>query len=631
MDSEFNVKLNDLEDRHECGKSYRKFPNKLKHQLWNTREIITDPCALDGTPDALYSVIGRNVRRAIVRSKGVSTETYLVGVCNNYAILNYHSMLGVNEDVSIRVSTTGVTDNRNTVFHETKIGPYNSIPLGSDLIMVALSNISFRDIVKHFNLSGKYPNTCDAMVGSSKVRAFFNNTELHMENSRMGTIVLPKYWEYVWEEHTSGKCGLPLVIQSNKGSCIAGIHTAGRDQGVSAFSTVVTQVTLKVGISALEDLDPMMKISSEGRLMLDLVDPIHKSPVNFEVLHGLCYLGKTPGAVLVNSKSRLAKTPFSNDVLRLFRDTMAFTPTVFFGPPLMKPKNTKGNYIYPINIALSNMSREKVGIPREILKKAVDIMTTRFVTLLRQAGVKDLKPLDIETAVNGAKLDPFIRRMNASTSSGFGLNGLKSDYLPIVEENDDDVVREPESELKDLILNMITTYENGEMCHPVNAAKLKDEPRPIEKIKTGKTRVFYAGALTQVLVSRQFLAPFYSLMVEYNDIFCTSVGINMHADPDFFYKRFLSKNLNIMEGDYGKYDQTVPYDIALAVSTVIINVLRELGYSEINLSVVQGILSDNLLPVIEALKDIYIVPGLQPSGKYATAEDNSLKGLMLLW
>lgn len=33
---------------------------------------------------------------------------------------------------------------------------------------------------------------------------------------------------------------------------------------------------------------------------------------------------------------------------------------------------------------------------------------------------------------------------------------------------------------------------------------------------------------------------------------------------------------------------------------------------------------------IELLKDLFISPGLQPSGKYATAEDNSLRGLIML-
>jgi hypothetical protein len=126
-----------------------------------------------------------------------------------------------------------------------------------------------------------------------------------------------------------------------------------------------------------------------------------------------------------------------------------------------------------------------------------------------------------------------------------------------------------------------------------------------------------------------FLAPFYSLMMEHNVIFRTSVGVNMHADIDRFMHDWLSTE-NVMEFDYSNYDQSMPFQISHAANTIIYRVLKHFGYNEKALDVVCGILSDCLFPTLNMLNDIFVVPGLQPSGKYATAEDNSLKGTLLL-
>jgi hypothetical protein len=64
--------------------------------------------------------------------------------------------------------------------------------------------------------------------------------------------------------------------------------------------------------------------------------------------------------------------------------------------------------------------------------------------------------------------------------------------------------------------------------------------------------------------------------------------------------------------------------------TIIERVLIHFGYNDEAMTVVRGLLSDSMFPVVEILKDIFIIAGYQPSGKYATAEDNSLRGLILI-
>jgi hypothetical protein len=105
----------------------------------------------------------------------------------------------------------------------------------------------------------------------------------------------------------------------------------------------------------------------------------------------------------------------------------------------------------------------------------------------------------------------------------------------------------------------------------------------------------------------------------------------MHStDVDNFVNSLLEFSPLLMEGDYSGYDTSMPFDIGLAAATVTYDVLERLGYNDDALEVVRGLLSDNLFPTFVLDNDVITAPGFQPSGKYATAEDNSLRGLILL-
>jgi hypothetical protein len=97
-----------------------------------------------------------------------------------------------------------------------------------------------------------------------------------------------------------------------------------------------------------------------------------------------------------------------------------------------------------------------------------------------------------------------------------------------------------------------------------------------------------------------------------------------------FVKRLKKFSELIMEGDFKKFDLTVPYQIKHAVCTVIVEVLEHCGYNQAQLNLARGLLSDILNPVINLNGDIFSCAGVILSGAYATAEFNSLVVLMLL-
>jgi hypothetical protein len=236
----------------------------------------------------------------------------------------------------------------------------------------------------------------------------------------------------------------------------------------------------------------------------------------------------------------------------------------------------------------------------------------------------------METAINGVCGDPLTRRINASTSAGYGFPGKKKMWIPVTTSEGNEIVREPVDELKQRLLYMIECYRKGETAGTIYTAHLKDEARLTSKNIHGKTRVFYASPLDALILARMVLYPFFTLMMEFPEIFCTSIGVDMHTGSERVMKRLFDFSPNILEGDYAGYDTNQPHEMRLLAVTIILDILEYLGYNEEALMITKGVLSEYLFVTISMLEEILGISSMQPSGSYGTAEFNSLVGLLLL-
>jgi hypothetical protein len=295
---------------------------------------------------------------------------------------------------------------------------------------------------------------------------------------------------------------------------------------------------------------------------------------------------------------------------------------------MMRPTTTKsGEYISPYNIALRKMDCVPHQHNQEVLDRVVDELTQHIIVGLESKGVVKLRPLTILEAINGIENDHFTKRINVHTSGGFGYDGKKEKYLPLADEKD--VMREPTPELRKRVNEIYKHYKNKNSMNFVHETQLKDEPREKIKCKTGKTRPFYMSPLDFLLYSRMFLSPFYTLMVEYGDVFCTAIGYDMRKMGHTIVEELSEFSPLIIEGDYSSFDMSRPFFIAHAAATVVCRVLEHFGYNKFAMDSVKGLLNDGLFPFIEMNLDLFCKEGMEPSGKYATAEDNSLVGLLM--
>jgi len=625
----------------------KRFAIQREHAIWNTMSVPLEPrAAHTGTCEDLATTIAANTYSCtIMRKDGLTGTTHILGVRGNIALINTHAL---SPGTSITVSQNYL---RPGFGPSTLINSENVVDIGGDLSLVVLNSMRFRDITSHLFKGSISRVSYTGNFRMKKVQARLRRNVTY--TSTDGTFTLPDSFEYSFVDHRRGECGRPLILDIN-GPVIAGVHSGGYNG--MGYATVINCDRILEALASLQNPQIFEVLSREDNESLDkfinenvdgsevivtsesatLIEPRPKSIVKYEDLTGLNYLGDTGRRILLDSSSKLMPTGFANEVRTIIEDAIrrqdidpnvTIAEPVLYGRPRMRPGWVDGEYISPMNLAIKSMAKPKAVLDQSILDRCVSEFATRITNRLASEGI-ELAPLKLKSAINGCDDDPFTRRMNLSTSSGFGMPGKKRDHF--FEEEKHKYV--PSDQVISKVLTLAQRYMQGKSGYVVYTCKLKDEARTLAKCRAGKTRVFYMIPLDYLILSRMFLSPFYTLMVEWNETFFTSVGIDMHSQAHRVFdtlNKFGDPEHNF-EGDYEGYDQRMPFQIGKAACDVIFRVLKFAGYNDKSLSIVNGILTDMMFPVINAYESLIEVPGLQPSGMYGTAENNSLRGVLLL-
>ena len=598
-----------------------RIPNKV-NATWNDMVTFEQLTPYTGSIDEFKTLIYPNIRRSkVFESPDLSRSGHVFGVKNSYFLINAHSVVDPGLGFTIGIESSM----HSNVWKSYTVYPKNlTVVPGRDLIVFYLPGVSTcRNVLSH--ISPDYQHTAKSVsaIGDIMTNATYFPGKLILDDARNGTSEITKYFEYDDPSHGDGRCGLPLLVERGSRICVGGIHCAGKD--AKGLSTALTVDVIIQAIAVIDGQMPYMQLHTVQGTTESCVEPISKSATRYVHMPAVTLFGKIADKpVLVKSKSKLIKSDVALDLPVLFTTYFGGVPKNLFVKPMMKPGWRNEVYISPWNIGLA-----KIGMATPTLDPSVmSVVIDRYVEFIlsKIEDIPTLTPLTFDVAINGYEKDCYMRRMNVATAAGYPYGGQKKEFLPQVSED----FREMDEKMSIDLESMIDAYLEDDTYGHIFTANLKDEPRLIEKVVEGKTRIFFGGSVLLQVASRAFLAPFYTLMCERGDAFGSCVGINMHSGADKFVRELLEMSELLMEGDYTNYDQGMPFEIGLAASTVIIRVLRAKGYNERAIKITIGLLSDGMYPIVEVLSDLIMKPGLQASGKYGTAEENSLRGVIML-
>lgn len=631
--------IQEVKDVHEkiaAGKSYRKINHSRNKDIWIDVVDHKEESAHKDEMIYLYRRAMKNVRRFKIEVPGKRRSWgYAIGLRNSCFVAPAHYFHNIDDycELEMWCSSGGV---QNGGSHVVKLRNHDLIETGPDQVVFRMTDVVFQDLMPHIS-EGPGAEIGRGMFNGDDVKMLFSRDKMIIDIADTNdSYILPEWYTYEYQTE-SGDCGLPVAFERDRGKSVVGMHVAGAlHNGVkSGYATPFVRSLLEKavceltkGISqSLNEPEVETFVADTFHPFSELEDPIPASSFRHEDLRNIELHGKFPGKVNINSKSSLRRSILADyELTETWCEVFGEYPSVLYGPPLMQPKWVNGVYLNPWSLNLIKTNKVRKCLDRDDCREAEDIMFQHILSGLKQRGVPKLSPLDIDAAINGVVEDEFLRRVNASTAAGFGLKGKKRDHMPKVEGEK----RELTAQLQKLVAECFERFERGEYVHFVYTASLKDEPRDINKVAKGKTRVFFMSQLVALVIMRMLLGPLYLLMVEFSEVFGACIGMNVHREAGNLFKE-LSKFSHLwMEGDYGNYDVSMPPDIGQSVNNVIVRLLEALGYNDHALKMVKGALAENLNVHVCMNLDIYSVFGIQPSGKFATAEDNSLRGLFAL-
>ncbi len=423
-----------------------------------------------------------------------------------------------------------------------------------------------------------------------------------------------------------GLCMAPLVTET-KSPVIGGFHLGGTDNSNHGCSGLLLRSQLDDALKELRKLDGVLLSKSEGTLMkqqmgvqyFETPDVHPKSPLNF----------LEPGSNIKVYGSVKGRVTYYSDVVRT---CISDTVKEVCGVPCKwgKPKFHRWK---PWYASLSNSAFPSPGVEPDYLVWAVrDYVTPIIETINKFDAIKKwIRPLSRMENVCGIDGVRFIDPLKKGTSVGYPLSGPKRDHMTLLDPKDHPGFSCP-AELDEIFWtaaeDMEKAYLAGERAYPIFKACLKDEPTSLDK---DKVRVFQGAPLAMQLLVRKYFLPIARALSMIPLLSECAVGINAQGPEWDQLAHHLRKHgeENILAGDYSKYDLRMPAQATFAAFRVMIDIARSQGYSERDITIMEGIATDICYPLMAYNGDLIQHFGSNPSGQNLTVYINSIVNSLL--
>lgn len=238
-----------------------------------------------------------------------------------------------------------------------------------------------------------------------------------------------------------------------------------------------------------------------------------------------------------------------------FRKSLLFEE---FGAAVNMPARLKafktphGTTIDPLHVALAKVTTQHHPVS-DFPPNVEDALQRTYPR--RYSGSKILTIDEALNGIPGTKVSKIVMSTSAGypfTVSGHGTG--KTNYVKLV---DNKLVLTDFA--NERVQTMLENVKNGKDLGVLWADSLKDETRPIDKVRAGKTRVISAIPLDYHVVTRMYFQDFTAYMLSSPVTKPVSVGINPHGrDWSMLYSRLSKHRGSTLSGDFSNFDGKLP-------------------------------------------------------------------------
>lgn len=418
-------------------------------------------------------------------------------------------------------------------------------------------------------------------------------------------------------------CGLccGTLITNGKAPVIAGFHSVGVVGERRGGSSIITRDLFDSALLTLSGrFSSIAPLSSQGNITevqhgIEYVEghDVHiHSPCRF-IDYDLVTSCGVFGSVIGRNRmvSAIRPTTIADRVREVFQQPLAY------GPPKFHLGRHWRDHLLKCFVPSRGCSQSLLEIAmKDYLLMVPKLMSLDFVR-------EQVTPLSNNAIVNGIDGVRFIDRMKVTSSMGFPINKSKIHFLTMVDGPNAVNFDFPE-DIWNIVKECEHTYLRGKRFYPIFRACAKDEVKPLNSTKV---RIFEAAPIVLQILIRKFFLPVARVLSLYSlDSEC-AVGINAVSDEWHQLMDHVCRfgRGQMIAGDYSGFDTRMPAQFTIAAFNVCIELARTSGnYNESDITIMQGMISDIVHPLVAFNGDLVMLFGTNPSGQNMTVYINSI-------
>lgn len=347
----------------------------------------------------------------------------------------------------------------------------------------------------------------------------------------------------------NGQCGAVLTrVDATKRSKIVGIHAAGSPCGTRGIGIILKK-------KFVEDCFAHFNVAvTQFNATKDVTTHFTFGQSDNTTLEDVQVCGKATSVATVY-KSEICKSPLYGEI--------AAPPLK--RPALLNPFVLNGKLFDPVSESLKSYSRGGLLCNMEVLKAATDVYNHE---LLKETTRPMDAVLSFEETVMGSKVKaPYLKPINRSTASGSPSRfhcdvGTKKRLAFGFDENY--TFDTPGAvHIKGQFDEALEALKKGPIPM-VFVAFPKDELRPTEKVKAGKTRVVFSCDVVNTLLIRKYFGAFASWYQDPANRYKNSSAVGINVADQFELRSYVEKlgngsiNVDVYAGDYSGFDKNLP-------------------------------------------------------------------------
>jgi methyl-accepting chemotaxis protein len=353
-----------------------------------------------------------------------------------------------------------------------------------------------------------------------------------------------------------GDCSMVFMHTDPKyNQKVMGIHTAGNEGAEIGLASIIYKEDIEDVIDFFSQTEKPITLLADQQYADYSTELSEKSKKYQDI--GFTIVANTATVEVNNKRRRITaslptKTKIQQSVVyNAMEDD--FGPANMLPAALSKFKNEKGELISPFEKAFAKMGKLTKNLPQKLHDDLVASCSDAIMSWPSDWNKSNARLLTWDEAINGFM---NLKGLDLTTSSGFPFtltHNQKKKWFNF--QNNKWVMNE---ELMNKVLEMEQQLKDGKIPPIYFIDTLKDETRPREKVKLGKTRLFQVGNMAWTILFRKYYGWFMGHCHSTFEFGEMMSGINPNSyNWDQLAGKMIFHSKKQSPGDYANYDASL--------------------------------------------------------------------------